>query len=132
MPEITATATGVSPAFAVSWEEFRLDHFTSVTRIDIDGVQPPLLGQDGGVSTLMELRNLWFPWIDEKLVEPKYDGVCQYMGIASNKPTYVKDYHMISLFRATDRVLAPQYNAVFHAQVDSPRPVPPPAEADQE
>jgi hypothetical protein len=133
MPSVISNvAVSVSPIFTITGENFILDHFQTVTRIDIDGVQPPLLGADGGYSTLMDMLNEWFPWLDEKIVEPKYDGVCFYLGIPSNQPTYIKDYHTLAMFRAADRVLSPRYDGLFRGTVDTPSPTPPPVESAQE
>ena len=123
---IQTTATGVSPQFKITAEEFKLDFLTTVTDINIDGVKPPNLGPDGGTSVAMDWINLWFPWIDDKLVEPKYDGVARYLGMPSNRPSYIKDFHIITLFRAVDYVMAPKYEALFIATVDQPTPIAPP------
>lgn len=128
---ISSNASGVSPIFPITAEEMILDLFTTVTQIEIDGVPPPILGDDGGYSTAHEFVNQWYPWIDEKIVEPKYDGVTQFFGMPSNRPSYVKDYHMLALFRATDYILQPRYNSMVIATVQSPAPYPPPKEADQ-
>lgn len=131
MATISATATGVSPYFKVTAEEFVLNLFTTVTPINIDGVPPPSLGDDSGPSESHNYINLWYPWLDEKIVEPKYDGVAVYFGMPSNRPSYVKDYHMISLFRATDYVMQPRYNGMITATVTNPSPFPPPKANDQ-
>jgi hypothetical protein len=117
---------GVSPPFPISGEEFILRHIQAITRVQIDGVEPPTLGFQAGYSPAVVLTNRWFPWIDEKLVEPKYDGVSQYLGIPSNQPTPIRDYHMLSLFRAVDAILAPAYTGLMMAQVDSIMPESPP------
>jgi len=109
----------VSPAFPVSAEELRIIRRQAVTRTTIDGVQPPILGQGGGPSWVHGLTNRWYPWIDEKIVEPKYDGIGVYLGQATNRPTPVKDYHMIALMRAVDYILAPVYVAQINATVDT-------------
>lgn len=127
----SSTANGVSPRFTISGEDFVLEFITSVTKIDIDGPQPPMLGADGGSSFAMQLRQLWYPWLCEKLVEPKYDGVCQYLGMPSNKPSFIKDYHMISLFRAVDYLMSPVFLAHFEGRIDGPTPLPAPPENQQ-
>ena len=129
MSQISTTAFGISPYFSITSEEFVLDFLTTVTPITIDGVPPPYLGDDGGHSHAMDMVNLWFPWIDEKIVEPKYDGVSQYLGIPSNRPGYIRDYHMLALFRAVDHILAPTYIGRFTAVTNTPAPIgPPPTE----
>ena len=125
MADLPVTADGVSPSFTITAEDFLLRYFTQLTPVDIDGVPPPVFGVDGGVSTGMDYVNLWFPWIDEKIVEPKYDGVCVYFGVPSNRPTFIKDYHMISLFRACDYLLQPIYQGSFQATVSPVIPNPP-------
>jgi len=94
--------------------------------IAIEGVHPPVPTPDGGFSHAMELTNKWSPWVDEKIVPPKYDGVCQFTGTPSNQPTYVKDYHMLALWRAVDDVLKARFHGYLMVHVDSPVPIPPP------
>ncbi len=120
------SATGTSPGFAITAEELTLNYFTAVTKIAIDGVHPPILGPGGGYTTAFELLNLWFPWIDEKIVEPKYDGVCQYLAVPSNRPSFIADYHAITLMRAVDYILAPRYAALIVATVGTVLPSGPP------
>jgi hypothetical protein len=123
---VSVSAVGTSPIFSITAEEYLLKYFQSVTKIPGDWVPPPTLGPQGGMSEGMKITNDWFPWIDEKLVEPKYDGVCQYLGIASNRPSFIKDYHMITLNRAVDRILAPAYVGVIRATVTGTGPGGPP------
>lgn len=121
---LNLSSVGVSYRFTVTNEDLLLRYIQRVTKIPIDGVQPPLFGEGGGASLAMKFINEWFPWVDEKIVEPKYDGVCAYLGIPSNQPTFVKDYHYIALMRAADKALAPAYDAYFTAQVDGVVPYP--------
>jgi hypothetical protein len=130
MATLNATATGISPTFPITNEELQLDYNTSVTKIDIDGVQPPTFGPDGGYSRAMDLRNLWFPWIDEPIVPARFDGVCFYLGAVSNRPTFIKDYLSISLMRATDYILEPVYQGMLRATVDGVIPIPPPSDSE--
>jgi hypothetical protein len=131
MAELNVLAFGVSPIFPITAEEFKLWQSQAVTRVDIDGVEPPTLGEGGGHSAAHSLKNKWFPWIDEKLVTPKYDGVSQFLGTPSNRPTHIRDYHMISLMRAVDYILDPQYVGNLEARVDSVLPVSPPIPENQ-
>lgn len=119
---ISISATGISPAFPITAEEFKLWRVQSVTRVGLDGVEPPLLGAGGGVSEAHRLFNLWYPWIDDKLLEPKYDGVAKYLGMPSNRPSPMKDYHTIALMRATDYILAPKYVGLIRATAGSAGP----------
>jgi hypothetical protein len=128
MSQFSTTAFGISPFFTVTSEEFVLDFLTTVSPVVIDGVPPPYLGDDGGYSYAHDLVNQWFPWIDEKIVEPKYDGVCQYLGLPSNRPSYIKDYHILSLFRATDYILTPRYVGLLQGVTNTPTPIGPPPE----
>lgn len=124
---VKLTAIGISPAFQITAEELRHRYLGVPTPSPVGNwVPPPTFGENGGASLAMQLINAWFPWIDEKLVPPKFDGVCQYLGIASNRPTYIKDYHMITLNRAVDRILTPSYVGVIAASVVGVGPVPPP------
>jgi hypothetical protein len=123
---IPLTATAVSPTFKVTAEEYLLHYFQTLSKIDIDIVYPPSFGWQGGYSRAMEMVNQWSPWVDEKLVEPKYDGICQYLGVCSNRPSYVKDYYLIGLLRAVDYILAPTYVAMIQAEANGPVPNPPP------
>jgi hypothetical protein len=123
---ITVSATGTSPLFSITKQDFLLRKYLAPSSVSGNFVPPPSAGPDGGFSIAMNLTNSWFPWIDEKLCEPKYDGVCQYLGVTSNRPTYVKDYHMIALNRAADYILAPVYKAFIQVSVTSPAPTPPP------
>ena len=126
MATASAAAAGVSPAFKISREQLLLRRVFPLTFIQIDGVQPPVLGPESGASDAMKLINRWFPWIDEKLVEPKFDGACQHLGIASNRPTFIKDYHVLALCRAVDYVLQPDFVGVIRAVAGTVSPVPPP------
>lgn len=119
---VSNVATGISPAFPVSAEELRIIRRQAITRTSIDGVQPPILGLGGGPSWAHGLMNKWYPWIDEKIVEPKYDGIGVYLGQATNRPTPVKDYHMIAIMRAVDYILAPIYVAQINATVNTVTP----------
>jgi hypothetical protein len=85
------------------------------------------LGEQAGYSNAHDIVNKWFPWIDEKIVEPKYDGVCQFLGTPSNRPSLVKDFHLLALYRAVDYVLAPAYVGRIQAGVGTILPVSPPA-----
>lgn len=123
---ISVTAIGTSPIFSITAEEFLLRYYTKVTPVSGDFVPPPVFGVDGGFSQAMSFVNQWFPWIDEKLVPPKYDGVCEFLGIASNRPTYIKDYHMIALNRAVDYLLAPTYIGIIQVSSSTPAPQGPP------
>jgi len=125
MTTLNVGGIGVSPGFAITGEEFLLHLLQGVTRITIDGVEPPTQGAGGGYSVALQLYNFWFPWVDEKIVESKFDGVCQQLGTMSNRPTYVRDYHMIALMRAVDYILAPRYWGQIVATADSVVPVPP-------
>ena len=122
MTTISTTATGISPAFQVSAEEFIQRFLQGISRVSIDGVEPPTLGAEGGYSAAMTYINLWSHWIDDKLVEPKYDGICVYLGVPSNRPSLFKDYHLIALMRATDRILDPEYEGLVLASVDDVTP----------
>jgi len=122
----SAAAIGVSPQFSVSAEDLTLHYRTGVTWIDIDGVHPPILGENGGYTAAMNLVNLWYPWADEKLVEPKFDGVCHYTAAISNRPTFIKDFHMIGMMRIVDKILAPSYQGLIVASVGTVVPSPPP------
>ena len=119
----STTATGVSPIFTITAEEFLRRSYASVTSVTGDFVTPPTLGAQGGGSMAIKIVNEWYPWIDEKLVPPKYDGVCQWIGLASNRPTPIRDYHFISLQRAVDRLLAPNYQGVIKSRVTGVGPV---------
>ena len=123
---INNVSTGISPVFAISSENFKKWYVQVVTRVDIDGVSPPSLGVSNGKSSAHDLMNQWFPWIDEKLVEPKFDGVCAKLGTISNRPTQVKDYHIIAMMRAVDAILAPRYVAFIVARVNALMAEPPP------
>ena len=126
MDTINATAIGTSPQFTVTAEEFELNLRPTVTRIRGDHVEPPILGPEGSVSEAMGLLMRWHPWADEKLVEPKFDGVAQFLGQVSNRPTPVRDYHAIALLRAVDYILAPRFKGFIIAEAGSVTPSPPP------
>ena len=117
MTTLNISSVGVSPAFAVSAEELELWLTQSVMKVSTLGVQPPTLGAGGGPSVAHLLRNAWFPWIDEKIVEPKWDGVAVLTGTISNRPTMIKDFHMITLMRAVDYLLQPRYMGKIIASV---------------
>jgi hypothetical protein len=117
---------GVSPVFSISDERFKLWLAQAVTQVSIDGVSPPVLTTDHGYSDAFTLKNQWFPWIDEKIVEPKFDGVAQFLGAPSNRPTFIKDFHTIALMRAVDHILRPRYSAAIKAAVDTVKPTAPP------
>ena len=125
-PSLSTAADGISPAFPITDEDFQIWYTQAVTRINIDGVQPPILNNASGYTDAMSIQNKWFPWIDEKIVEPKYDGVCVYLGVPSNQPTHVKDYHVISLMRAVDYLLQPMYDSYIVATVTPVGPNGPP------
>lgn len=126
MTTLSTGAWGVSPQFSITAEELTLHLIAAVTRVSIDGVEPPTLGPGGLASAAYGQVNQWFPWVDEKIVPPKYDGVCQHLGVPSNRPTPIRDYHTIALMRAVDYVLAPTYWGMISASVDTILPVPPP------
>lgn len=123
---VSLTASGVSPAFVHTGEPFQPNFFQGLGRLDIDGVEPPVFGEHGGASVAHTLTNRWFPWVDEKIVEPKWDGVGADLGQITNRPSPFKDFYLITLFRAADYVLRPRYVAFFQASVNQPAPVPPP------
>ena len=126
MSTLSAFSVGISPTFPVSAEELVMRYVTAVTRVETGGVEPPTLGAGGGYSEAMRHRQRWFPWLDEKIIEPKYDGVAAFMGLPSNRPTFIKDYHTIAMMRAIDDLMKPLYTATIHAEVDTVTPEPPP------
>lgn len=126
MSDLNLGATGTSPTFAIAAEEFVRHYLARVTRVAIDGVEPPTQGEGGGMSEALRLVNQWSPWIDEKIIPPKFDGVCQYLGVVSNRPTHMRDYHWIALMKAVDYLLAPRYSGLIISKVDTVIPAPPP------
>lgn len=119
------SSSGISPTFPVTSEDLTLRYLQGVTRFALDGVEPPNLGAQGGTSVAFSFTNYWSPWIDEKLVSPKFDGVCQYIGMMSNRPSHVKDFHAITLMRAVDYMMAPVYTGFIVASVDTVVPIVP-------
>lgn len=126
MSSLSAFSLGVSPYFAITAESLRQRYVTAITRVDTGGVEPPTLGAQGGHSQAMRFINRWHPWLDEKLLEPKYDGFAAYSGLPSNRPTPIKDFHAIALMRAVDELLLEEYEGLIEAEVTTVIPESPP------
>lgn len=120
-------ATGTSPAITITAENFDYQRVHQITDVSIDGVSPPEIANGSAYSHSMGLwKQVWSDWNYCKIVEPKFDGIAQNLGIISNMPDFIKDYHFIGLMRNVDIYLAPSYKAHIFVEAHVPTPSKPP------
>jgi hypothetical protein len=103
---------GTSPYVKITSESMRLNLYQNVAKLGALVVKPPSLNIGGAVSAAMGAWvQPWPLWNYSKLTEPKFDGICNYIGTISNKPDMISNYHFIGLMRNVDVAIAPQYQA---------------------
>jgi len=111
--------TGTSGDTDISNEDFNEIKFHRVIDFDLgDLPSPPTIniGNTGSVA----MTKFVTPWPEisfEKIAYPRWDGVTQYQGDISNRPSFVSDYHFISLMRNIDIYLSPNYQGYIKGWV---------------
>lgn len=126
MAETSVRNSGTSPAVTITAEELDQINYHHITDVNIDGVNPPGLAQGAALSEGIEMwQQPWLQWNGEKITEPKFDGIAQSLGMISNIPDYIKDYHFIGLMRLVNNYLKPEIRTHIFVEAHSPRPAPP-------
>lgn len=124
----TGRAVGTSPMISIPAEGFKLTRYMKITGTGVSTlISPPSLASGGAFSHSM---NMWiqpFPlWNFSKITEPKFDGIGQHIGMITNRPDFISDFHMIGIMRNVDVVLAPSYYSHILSTATTPTPVAPP------
>lgn len=122
--------TGTSGKIIISKLNMRENQYFKVSKFTLDEAHPPIVSENDK-NSILALKKWINPWPEisfEKINFPKYDGsnnvvgdagVYQYLGEPSNKPDYIKDYHIISLARLVDYWAEPAWEGKIVAKVTS-------------
>jgi hypothetical protein len=121
--------SGVSPYITITSENIRSYKFCDASKVKFnDVVQPPKINTNVAISPAISNWIQTSPiWNYERVVEPKFDGICKKIGTISNRPDPISNYHFIGLMRDVDRIIAPQYDASISASVSGSPSFTPPA-----
>jgi hypothetical protein len=118
---------GTSPFIVISAEDLNLTAVHNVPNIRIDGINPPDIANGNSVSPAAQTYvQLWSDWNYSKVTEPKFDGIADKLGVFSNQPDFIKDYHFIGLMRNVDAYLRPMFFSNIMVAAHMPSPIPPP------
>ena len=118
---------GTSPYITITAESFNITRYHNISGFLFGGIRPPDIAYGNSYSEAMEIWiQLWADWNYCKITEPKYDGIADDMGVISNMPDYIKDFHFIGIMRNIDDFLKPHYNSHIFAEAHSPTPSRPP------
>lgn len=124
----TGRAVGTSPMISIPAESFNLTRYMTITSIGITiPVNPPSIANGGAFSHAMSMWLQPYPIINyNKITEPKFDGIGKHIGMITNRPDFISDFHMIGIMRNVDAVLAPNYHSHIMGIGNTPTPVAPP------
>jgi len=118
---------GTSPIFGISGEEADVMQVHNIASFTVKTVNPPVINSGNATSLAMtKWINPWSNFNFEKISFPLYDGVCQFLGIPSNRPDFIKDYHFIGIMRGIDLYLSPTYSSTISAKTNGSGPMGPP------
>ena len=104
---------GYSYKITITAEEIRNPtRLSGASKATTSFVQPPKIDAKRTPTnftkyTIMELPRFAF----DKIVEPRFTGIGQLTGQPTNFPHFISEHHMITIMRATERVLAPKFMA---------------------
>lgn len=122
--------TGTSGKIIISKLNMRENQYFKVSKFSLDQANPPIVKANDN-NSIFALKKWINPWPEisfEKINFPKYDGsntetgsagFYQYLGEPSNRPDYIKDYHVISLARLVDYWAEPVWEGKILAKVNS-------------
>ena len=122
MQFIGGRISGASPSFSITAENIVDYQYHKVAEVDIKGAHPPALGEASNYSESFAWKNVHSPFNFEPIVEPKYDGHAQYFGHVSNRPDFIKDYHMIGIMRQVDVIIKPNLKCAIFESTKAPGP----------
>ena len=125
--------TGTSIKFPVIIQNMREAQYFKVAKFSLKEANPPSVKintAEDAANAVFAIKKWINPWPEiafEKINFPKYSGanlgksagVYQYLGEPSNKPDYIKDYHVISLARLVDYWAEPRWEGKITATVTS-------------
>ena len=114
--------TGTSELFNIVIQNMQTMKFHKVTKFDLTVAHPPVLKPNSsqGIHAIEKWITPWPEISFERVSFPKYEGIYQYLGEPSNKPDFIKDYHIISLMRNIDYWSKPAYDARIKATANTP------------
>lgn len=114
---------GTSSSYTILLQNMQTKKYHRVSKFDLSKTHPPQIEiNKSNVSVAVQKWITPWPVISfEKINFPKYEGLNQYIGEASNKPDYIKDYHLIALARNIDYWSKPEYQGIIVAETDSPQ-----------
>ena len=112
---------GTSKTYNIVLQNMETMKFHKVTDFDMSVTHPPKIDVKNPSITSVEK---WItPWPEisfEKVNYPKYNGgVQQYLGEPSNRPDFIKDYHIISIARNIDYWSEPIFKSYIKTNVSS-------------
>lgn len=109
---------GTSDFFGIKFENMSKSYYHNVTKFDLSKTHPPQIESTKlGCHAITKWITPWPEISFEKINFPKYEGVYEYLGEPSNKPDYIKDYHVISLARNIDYWAEPEFKASLKCTV---------------
>jgi len=113
------TNSGVSPKFVIGAEPISAKNYQTVKAVNITEAKPPVLNSNNSFSLAITKWTNPFPeFMFDAISTAKYDGVAMYLGVPSNQPDVIKDYHYIGLLRGIDYYLAPTYSGSIYMECD--------------
>lgn len=114
---------GTSPQFNIVFQNMQTMKFHKVSQFDLTAAHPPVLKPNSsqGINAIEKWITPWPEISFERVSFPKYEGIHQYLGEPSNKPDYIKDYHLISIARNIDYWSKPSYELRIKAKANSPK-----------
>jgi hypothetical protein len=108
--KITITAEELSAPTALNGGSKVAPTLLQPPRIDAKGTSTSLVKY-----TITDLHHFAF----NKIVEPRFDGIGLYTGQPVNFPDFISEHHFIGIMRATERILAPRYDAIINSTTTS-------------
>lgn len=118
-----STNNGYSYKITITAEEIRNPtKLSGASKMASSFVQPPKMDARRTTTNFTEYTTTVLPrFAFDKIVEPRFDGIGQYTGQPVNFPHFISEHHMISIMRATERLLAPKYMGSIKGSGNSTR-----------
>jgi hypothetical protein len=108
--KITITAEELSSPTSLSGASKMATTLLQPPKIDAKGTNTKLIEY-----TVTDLHHFAF----NKIVEPRFDGIGLYTGQPVNFPDFISEHHFIGIMKATEKILAPRYEAMINSTTTS-------------